>query len=95
MEGDDDCPGHIKSTLVGVSLNIPIKNGRLALGTWQGIYLNEVSRSVRLVELHETDGSCPPSFCLSASLTLLLSPICSCFSIGTKAAGVADTNATL
>lgn len=40
MEGDDDCPGHIKSSLMGVSLNIPIKQGRLALGTWQGIYLN-------------------------------------------------------
>lgn len=34
-EGDDDMPGHIKSSMFGVSLNIPIKNGRLALGTWQ------------------------------------------------------------
>ncbi|CAB9513244.1 UPF0047 protein YjbQ [Seminavis robusta] len=41
MEGDDDMPGHVKSSLMGPSLNIPIKNGRLALGTWQGIYLNE------------------------------------------------------
>lgn len=41
MEGDDDMPGHLKSSLMGVSLNIPISNGRLALGTWQGIYLNE------------------------------------------------------
>jgi secondary thiamine-phosphate synthase enzyme len=41
MEGDDDMPGHVKSSLMGVSLNIPIKNGKLALGTWQGIYLNE------------------------------------------------------
>mmetsp|Transcript_12336 Transcript_12336/g.33918 ORF Transcript_12336/g.33918 Transcript_12336/m.33918 type:complete len:220 (+) Transcript_12336:94-753(+) len=41
MEGDDDMPGHVKSSLMGVSLNIPIRNGRLALGTWQGIYLNE------------------------------------------------------
>jgi len=41
MEGDDDMPGHVKSSLMGPSLNVPIKNGRLALGTWQGIYLNE------------------------------------------------------
>lgn len=41
MEGDDDMPGHVKSSLMGVSLNVPIQNGRLALGTWQGIYLNE------------------------------------------------------
>lgn len=41
MEGDDDMPGHVKSSLMGVSLNIPISNGKLALGTWQGIYLNE------------------------------------------------------
>mmetsp|Transcript_23515 Transcript_23515/g.65413 ORF Transcript_23515/g.65413 Transcript_23515/m.65413 type:complete len:209 (-) Transcript_23515:76-702(-) len=41
MEGDDDMPGHVKSSMMGVSLNIPIRNGRLALGTWQGIYLNE------------------------------------------------------
>lgn len=41
MEGPDDMPAHIKSSLVGVSLNIPIQNHRLALGTWQGIYLCE------------------------------------------------------
>lgn len=41
MEGDDDMPGHVKSSLMGVSLTIPIQQGRLALGTWQGIYLNE------------------------------------------------------
>ena len=40
-EGEDDMPAHCKSTLVGVSLNIPIRRGRLALGTWQGIYLCE------------------------------------------------------
>jgi secondary thiamine-phosphate synthase enzyme len=40
-EGDDDMPGHVKSSLMGVSLTIPITNGKLALGTWQGIYLNE------------------------------------------------------
>lgn len=41
MEGPDDMTGHVKSSLMGPSLNIPISNGRLALGTWQGIYLNE------------------------------------------------------
>lgn len=41
MEGEDDMPGHVKSSLMGPSLNIPIRNGHLALGTWQGIYLNE------------------------------------------------------
>lgn len=40
-EGDDDMPAHIKSSLFGVSLTIPIQQGRLALGTWQGIYLGE------------------------------------------------------
>ncbi len=40
-EGDDDMPAHAKSSLLGVSLNIPITNGKLNLGTWQGIYLNE------------------------------------------------------
>jgi hypothetical protein len=34
-------PGHVKSSLMGVSVNVPISDGRLALGTWQGIYLNE------------------------------------------------------
>lgn len=41
LEGPDDLPAHVKSTLVGVSLNIPITRGRLNLGTWQGIYLCE------------------------------------------------------
>ncbi|CUM63052.1 uncharacterized protein PRCAT00000615001 [Priceomyces carsonii] len=40
-EGPDDMPSHVKSALVGVSLSIPITNGRLNLGTWQGIYLLE------------------------------------------------------
>ena len=40
-EGVDDMPAHAKSTLVGVDLTIPITNGRLNLGTWQGIYLCE------------------------------------------------------
>ncbi len=41
LEGSDDMPAHIKSSILGVSLNVPITNGRFALGTWQGIYLNE------------------------------------------------------
>lgn len=41
MEGLDDMPAHIKSALVGVSITIPISQGRLKLGTWQGIYLCE------------------------------------------------------
>lgn len=41
MEGDDDMPAHIKSSLVGSSVSIPIVDGRPALGTWQGIYLCE------------------------------------------------------
>lgn len=40
-EGDDDMPAHIKSALTQVSISIPIVEGRLALGTWQGIYLFE------------------------------------------------------
>jgi len=41
LEGADDMPAHAKSTITGVSLTIPITNGRLNLGTWQGIYLCE------------------------------------------------------
>lgn len=41
MEGADDMPAHIKSALTGVSLTIPISEGRLKLGTWQGIFLCE------------------------------------------------------
>lgn len=41
LEGSDDLPAHIKSTLAGPSLTIPITNGRLNMGTWQGIYLCE------------------------------------------------------
>lgn len=41
LEGSDDMPAHAKSSLMGVSLTIPITNGRLNLGTWQGIYLCE------------------------------------------------------
>jgi secondary thiamine-phosphate synthase enzyme len=41
LEGDDDMPAHIKSSLLGASLTLPVSGGRLALGTWQGIYLCE------------------------------------------------------
>tara|TARA_Y100000590_G_C15578710_1_gene961486 strand:+ start:653 stop:1081 length:429 start_codon:yes stop_codon:yes gene_type:complete len=41
MEGSDDMPAHIKSTIIGSSISIPISNGSLSLGTWQGIYLCE------------------------------------------------------
>jgi len=41
LEGSDDLPAHIKASLLGSSLNIPISNGRLSMGTWQGIYLCE------------------------------------------------------
>ena len=41
LEGPDDMPAHLKASLLGSSLTIPIKNGRLVLGTWQGLYLCE------------------------------------------------------
>ncbi len=41
MEGDDDMPAHAKCSIIGPSLTIPITNGHLNLGTWQGIYLCE------------------------------------------------------
>lgn len=40
-EGADDMPAHVKSAILGVSLSIPVREGALALGTWQGIYLCE------------------------------------------------------
>ncbi|WP_313481666.1 secondary thiamine-phosphate synthase enzyme YjbQ [Atlantibacter hermannii] len=45
-EGPDDMPSHIKSSTLGVSLLLPVKNGQVQLGTWQGIWLGE----------HRTDG---------------------------------------
>ena len=41
LEGDDDMPAHIKASLLGPSLTLPIAHGRPALGTWQGIYVCE------------------------------------------------------
>ena len=45
LEGSDDMPAHIKSSLIGASVNIPITNHQLNLGTWQGIYLCEFRNS--------------------------------------------------
>ena len=41
LEGPDDMPAHIKAALLGPSLTLPVSDGRLALGTWQGVYLCE------------------------------------------------------
>jgi secondary thiamine-phosphate synthase enzyme len=53
-EGPDDMPSHVKAALTATSLSIPIVDGKLALGTWQGIYLWEHRRrgSRRSVVLH-------------------------------------------
>jgi secondary thiamine-phosphate synthase enzyme len=54
MEGPDDMPGHIKAALTATTLSIPVMNGRLALGRWQGIFLFEHRSRVhdREVVLH-------------------------------------------
>jgi secondary thiamine-phosphate synthase enzyme len=41
VEGRDDMPAHVKAMLTGVSLHVPVTDGKLALGTWQGVYLIE------------------------------------------------------
>lgn len=41
MEGSDDMPAHVKAVLIGSSVSVPVRGGRLLLGTWQGIYLCE------------------------------------------------------
>ena len=53
-EGDDDMPAHVRTALTAVNLSIPVTHGRLALGTWQGIYLWEHRRSPhsRAITLH-------------------------------------------
>jgi len=45
MEGPDDMPSHIRAAITDVSLSIPVQDGKLALGTWQGIYLWEHRRA--------------------------------------------------
>jgi secondary thiamine-phosphate synthase enzyme len=49
-EGPDDMPAHLRAALTNVSLSIPILEGRLALGTWQGVYLFEHRRAPHLRE---------------------------------------------
>jgi len=53
-EGEDDMPAHVRTALTAVNLSIPLRDGRLALGTWQGIYVWEHRRSShrRLVAAH-------------------------------------------
>jgi len=53
-EGDDDMPAHIRTALTAVNLSIPVSKGRMALGTWQGIYVWEHRQSPhsRTVTLH-------------------------------------------
>lgn len=60
-EGSDDMPAHLKSSLLGASLTIPVTNGRLNMGTWQGIYLCEhrnfgTKRKVIITLQGEVDG---------------------------------------
>ncbi|PIE16706.1 MAG: secondary thiamine-phosphate synthase [Rhodobacterales bacterium] len=47
-EGPDDMPAHIKAAMLPVSLSIPVQDGRMRLGTWQGIYLFEHRRAAKL-----------------------------------------------
>jgi secondary thiamine-phosphate synthase enzyme len=51
VEGPDDMPAHVKAMLTGVSLHVPVNAGRLALGTWQGLYLVEHRRRPRSREV--------------------------------------------
>jgi secondary thiamine-phosphate synthase enzyme len=53
-EGDDDMPAHIRTALTAVNLSIPVRDGQLALGTWQGIYLWEHRKHphIRRIALH-------------------------------------------
>jgi secondary thiamine-phosphate synthase enzyme len=53
-EGDDDMPAHIRTALTAVNLSIPVSNGRMTLGTWQGIYVWEHRHSPhsRAITLH-------------------------------------------
>ncbi|MDB5723291.1 MAG: hypothetical protein JWQ16_45 [Novosphingobium sp.] len=50
-EGPDDMPAHLRATLTGVTLSIPVIGGQLALGTWQGIYLAEHRRAAHRREI--------------------------------------------
>lgn len=60
LEGPDDMPAHVKSSLFGPSLTVPVRSGALALGTWQGIYLcehrNQGGRRQLVLTLHGQTG---------------------------------------
>lgn len=64
IEGPDDMPAHVKSSMLGCSLTLPIARGRLVLGTWQGIYLcehrNQGGPRSLVVTLHGTSASHDP-----------------------------------
>ncbi len=62
IEGADDMPAHVKSMLNGISLNVPVIGGALALGTWQGIYVAEHrERPHRREVILQFFGSCEPA----------------------------------
>jgi len=66
MEGPDDMPAHVKASLMGSSVTIPVRDGRLVLGTWQGVYLcehrnNAGGRRLMLTLSCESHGQKPPS----------------------------------
>ena len=54
LEGSDDMPAHLKATTIGSGVSIPIADGRLALGTWQGVYLGEHRNSPQRRQLVAT-----------------------------------------
>ena len=51
VEGPDDMPAHVKTMLTGVSLHVPVADGRMVLGTWQGLYLVEHRRRPHVREI--------------------------------------------
>lgn len=61
LEGPDDMPAHVKASLLGSSISVPIQDGRLCLGTWQGIYLcehrNRGEARRLVITLHGDDGA--------------------------------------
>mgnify|MGYP000582890333 FL=1 len=54
FEGSDDMPAHVKSGLLGCEISLPVGQGRLQLGTWQGVYLGEHRNSARVRTLIAT-----------------------------------------
>ncbi|MCA9001279.1 MAG: secondary thiamine-phosphate synthase enzyme YjbQ [Planctomycetes bacterium] len=53
-EGPDDMPAHVRSALLGTSVSVPVRRGRLALGTWQGLYLFEHRTAPHVRTVHVT-----------------------------------------